>query len=68
MATQIGILGPIGGVFGRDIEQEIMSLKNPIISMMKFNHSVTIARYALKAEIMTDETGEYDTLKESGIN
>ena len=68
MATQIGILGPIGGVYGRDIEQEVMSLKNPIISMMKCNHSVTIARYAFKAEIMTDETGEYDTLKESSIN
>ena len=68
MAAQIGILGPIGGLYGCDIEQEIMSLKSPIISMMKFNHSVTIAKYALKASIMTDETGEYDTLKESSIN
>ena len=68
MATQIGIFGPVGGLYGRDIEQEIMSLKNPMISVMKFNHSVTIARYAFKAEIMTDETGEYDTLKESSIN
>ena len=55
MATQIGILGPIGGLYGRDIEQEIMCSQGPLISQQKFEYSVTTAKYALKASLMTSD-------------
>ena len=63
LASQISILGPIGGLYGRDIEQEIMSTQSHKISMVKFEHSVTIARYAVKTSIMNQFEKE-DSWKE----
>ena len=67
MATQISILGPIGGLYGRDIEQEIMCTQCHLISMFKFDHSIIIAKYALKASVMTSDFEKEDSMKESGI-
>ena len=52
LASQISCLGPIAGLFGRDIEQEIMAMKTNYMSVVKFEHSVTISKYAVRKSDM----------------
>ena len=61
----IGILGPIGGLYGRDIEQEIMCSQGTLISHQKFEYSVTTAKYALKASLMTSIPEKEESVKDS---
>ena len=50
---QISVLGPIAGMYGRNIEQELMHPKRGYyISERKFAHWVDAARYALKKEVI----------------
>ena len=50
---QFSVLGPIAGLYGRNIEQELMHLQRGYyISERKFAHSVESARYALKKEMI----------------
>ena len=63
LASQINILGPIGGLYGRDIEQEVMYIQSHKISMAKFEHSATIAKYVVKTSIMNEFEKE-DSWKE----
>ena len=58
LATQISVLGPIGGLYGRDIEQELMASKNSYISMVKFEHSVTISKCAIRQSAMNENDTE----------
>ena len=60
LATQISVLGPIGGLYGRDIEQEIMSTQRHNISMVKFEHSVTISKCAIRQSAMNENDAEAD--------
>ena len=55
LATQISCLGPIAGVYGRDIEQEIMSQHYNYVSMVKFEHSTVISKYAIKKSAMNED-------------
>ena len=60
LATQISCLGPIAGLYGRDIEQEIMAARTNYISMVKFEHSVTISKCAIKQSAMNEYEKEDD--------
>ena len=55
LATQISCLGPIAGVYGRDIEQEIMAQHYNYVSMVKFEHSTAISKYAIRKSAMNEE-------------
>ena len=65
MAAHIGILGPIGGLYGRYIEQEIMCSQGPLISQQKFEYSVTTAKYVLKASLMTSIPEKEESVNDS---
>ena len=60
LATQISCLGPIAGLFGRDVEQEIMALRTNYLSMVKFEHSVTISKCAIRKSAMNEYEKEDD--------
>ena len=52
LSSQIGCLGPIAGLFGRDIEQEIMSMKTNYIPHIRFENSVCSSKLALRRSEM----------------
>ena len=54
-------------VSGRDIEQEIMASKNNYISMVKFEHSVTISKCAIRQSAMNENEKKDDNSIEDDI-
>ena len=53
MATEIGILGPLAAVYGRDLEQLLMGPNPPTIIPEKlFNESITFGRFPLRSEAL----------------
>ena len=53
LAGQICILGPVAGLYGRDIEQYLMDLRGHLISERKLEYSVNSAKYVLRANVVT---------------
>ena len=70
MANQIGILGPLGAMFGRDLEQEIMLMNNiDYLPEAIINRSVAAAPYSIKTLNLYDypvETEEYTQEENQG--
>ena len=55
LAAQIGILGPLGAILGRDIEQEIMLMRNTnYLSEMVINRSANAAPHSIKTQNFYD--------------
>ena len=52
MAREIGILGPLAAVYGRDIEQLLMEPNPPTVIPEKFNESIVFGRCPLRAEAL----------------
>ena len=48
MVTEIGILGPLAGVYGREVEQYMMETMPDLIPEKIFNESVGFGRAALR--------------------
>ena len=64
LAGQIGILGPLAAMFGRDFEQEVMSLTNGVyFSERMISRSVTAARYSIKAANLSEYPNEGAEMK-----
>ena len=61
LVKQICILGPLAGMYGRDIEQEMMHpTTGYYISERKFAHSVDAAKYALRKDVIHQHPEEPD--------
>ena len=53
MAEMVSILGPLAGVYGRDIEQLLMGYDKPtLIPEKKFNESIALGRHTLRLEAL----------------
>ena len=50
LAKQIGILGPLGGLYGRDIEQYLMNLRGDLISERKFEFFSQCSKACIKGK------------------
>ena len=61
LGKQICILGPLAGMYGRDIEQEIMHpTTGYYISERKFANSVDAARFSLRKQVFNQHPDEPD--------
>ena len=61
LSNQIGILGPIGAMLGRDLEQEVMLLNySDYLPEAIINRSVAAAPHSIKIRNICDHPVEYE--------
>ena len=66
LVSQVNVLGPFAGFYGRDIEQELISpTSGSLISVRKFNQSVNLLYMALKATHFDQHPNEAHSVRDN---